>query len=298
MRANPLFTPRSGRITLSLLAVVALLMALIMPAFIVGGTQRALAQDGNPSETGTISVFKTLVDEIGQQDTPMRRDTSLAGFEIDFLVFAGETNTGTPVDTITVTLGENANGEGNIGDGSEGRATSIELPVGTFTVCEVEVARGPNGEEVLLDAEPRPEASNGGSTGGQQEQTFENCITVEITAGNAELQFLDEQVEEEPTEIPDNQQEEPNGEEPEASPMPDGKSPDNQQDDKDTDTDTDTGTGDDKQVDEDTGMGAGDDKQEELPTTGGAPVGGIFSLFGMAAAAVAGMGLFTVWRRA
>ncbi len=260
MRANPLFTPRSGRITLSLLAVVALLMALIMPAFIVVGTQRAAAQDtGNPSETGTISVFKTLVDEIGQQDTPMGRDTSLAGFEIDFLVFAGETNTGTPVDTITVTLGENANGGGNVGNGSEGRATSIELPVGTFTVCEVEVARGPNGEEVLLDAEPRPEAGNGGSTGGQrQEQTFENCITVEITAGNAELQFLDEQAEQ-PTEIPDNQQ-----------------------DDKDTDTD----------------RGTADDRQEELPTTGGAPVGGILSLFCMAAAAMAGIGLFAVRRRA
>ncbi len=266
MRANPPSIPRSGRITPKLLTVVALLMALIMPAFLAVGPQRAVAQDGNPSETGTISVFKTLVDDIGQQDTPMGRDTSLAGFEIDFLVFAGETNTGTPVDTITVTLGENANGEGNVGNGSEGRATSIELEVGTFTVCEVEVARGPNGEEVLLDAEPRPEAGNGGSTGGQQEQTFENCITVEITAGNAELQFLDEQVEELPTEIPDNQQE-------------------------DTDTDTDTGADDDKQVDE-------DNKQEELPTTGGAPVDGILSLFGMAAAAMAGMGLFAVRRRA
>ncbi len=260
MRANPLSIPGSGRITPRLLTVVALLMALIMPAFLAVGPQRAVAQDGNPSETGTISVFKTLVNDIGQQDTPQNRDTSLAGFEIDFLVFAGETNTGTPVDTITVTLGENANGGGNVGNGSEGRATSTELPVGTFTVCEVEVARGPNGEQVPLDAEPRPEAGNGGSTGGQQqEQTFENCITVEITAGNAELQFLDEQVEEVPTEIHDNQQ-----------------------DDKDTDTDT----------------GADDNKQEELPTTGGAPVGGILSLFGMAAAAVAGMGLFAVRRRA
>lgn len=257
MRVNPLSIPGSGRITPKLLTVVALLMALIMPAFVAVGPKQARAQGGNPSETGTISVFKTLVNDIGQQDTPQNRDTSLAGFEIDFLVFAGETNTGTPVDTITVTLGENANGEGNVGNGSEGRATSTELPVGTFTVCEVEVARGPNGEMVPLDAEPRPEAGNGGSTGGQQEQTFENCITVEITAGNAELQFLDEQVEEEPTEIPDNQQ-----------------------DDKDTDT------------------GAEDDKQEELPTTGGAPVGGILSLFGMAAAAVAGMGLFAVRRRA
>ena len=268
MRANPLSIPGSVRITPRLLTVVALVMALIMPAFLAAGTQRARAQE----VTGTISVFKTLVTDIGQQDTPQNRDTSLAGFEIDFLVFAGETDTGTPVDTITVTLGENANDGGNVGNGSQGRATSIELEVGTYTVCEVEVARGPNGEEVLLDAEPRPEAGNGGSTGGQQEQTFENCITVETTGGNAELKFLDEQVEEvptekpteTPTEIPDNQQE--------------GEKPD-------------TGVGDDKQVDE-------DDKQEELPTTGGVSVGGLFSLFGMATAAVAGLGLFAARRRA
>jgi hypothetical protein len=67
--------------------------------------------------------------------------------------------------------------------------------------------------------------------------------------------------------------------------------PDNQQDDKGTDTDTDTGAGDDKQVDE-------DDEQEELPTTGGVPVGGPFSLFGMAAAAVSGLGLFALRRTA
>ena len=277
MRANPLSIPGSVRITPRLLTVVALVMALIMPAFLAAGTQRARAQE----VTGTISVFKTLVTDIGQQDTPQNRDTSLAGFEIDFLVFAGETNTGEPVDTITVTLGENANDGGNVGNGSQGRATSIELEVGTYTVCEVEVARGPNGEEVLLDAEPRPEAGNGGSTGGQQEQTFENCITVETTGGNAELKFLDEQVEEvptekpteTPTEIPDNQQEEPKGEEPKEM-------PDNQQEGEKPDT------------------GVGDDKQEELPTTGGVPVGGLFSLFGMAAAAVAGLGLFAVRRRA
>ena len=89
---------------------------------------------------------------------------------------------------------------------------------------------------------------------------------------------------------PDNQQEEPKGEEPKGEgpkgEEPKGEEPtdlpDNQQDDKDTDTDT----------------GVSDDKQEELPTTGGAPVGGLFSLFGMATAAVAGLGLFAVRRRA
>lgn len=85
-----------------------------------------------------------------------------------------------------------------------------------------------------------------------------------------------------------------------------GETPDNQQDHKDTGM----GAGDDKQVDEDkdSGIGAEDDKQgempvegdkqEELPVTGGAPVGGFFSLFGMAAAAVAGLGLFAARRRA
>jgi hypothetical protein len=77
-----------------------------------------------------------------------------------------------------------------------------------------------------------------------------------------------------------------------------GETPDNQQDDKGTDTDT--GAGVDKQVDEDkdTGTGAGDDKQGELPVTGGAPVSGLFSLFGAASAAVVCLGLFAVRRRA
>ena len=172
---------------LLLASVLALALFAAVPALAQG-------QDGGPSDDGEIAVFKTLCDDIGQQDTCMGRDTSLDGFEIDFLVFEGEDNTGPLVQTITVTLGENENGGGNLGNGSMGRAVGEPLPAGdTFTVCEVEEARNPEtGEVVLLDAEPRPEAGNGGSTGGQQTQFGENCITVELTDGTAELKFLDE----------------------------------------------------------------------------------------------------------
>ncbi len=142
-----------------------------------------------PSQTGRVAVFKFLCESIGQQDTCNGRDTSLAGFMIEFQIFDDD---GMLVDTITVTLGENANGEGNTGGGSQGRIVSDPLPIGTYTVCEVPFAFNDEGDRVPLDAEPRPEAGNGGSTGGQQEQTGENCITVTITAGTAELKFLDE----------------------------------------------------------------------------------------------------------
>ncbi len=158
----------------------------------VGCAAVADGTDGNPSETGNIAVFKFLCEDIGQQDTCNGRDTSLAGFTIDFQIFAGEGTEGDLVETVTVTLGENAGGGGNTGGGSQGRIVSGDLPVGTFTVCEVEVAIGPNGEEVPLEAFPRPTAGEGGSTGGtNQEQLGENCIVVDLTPGTAELKFLD-----------------------------------------------------------------------------------------------------------
>ena len=144
------------------------------------------------TQTGNIAVFKTLCEEIGQQDTCMGREDLLEGFTIDFQIFEGEGTDGELVETVTVTLGENAGGGGNTGAGSQGRIVSGDLPVGTFTVCEVEVAIGPNGEEVGLEAFPRPTAGEGGSTGGtNQEQFGDNCIIVELTPGTAELKFLD-----------------------------------------------------------------------------------------------------------
>ncbi len=262
------------------------------------------AGDEQDDNTGNIAVFKTLCEDIGQQDTCMGRDTSLAGFEIDFQIFEGEGTTGELVDTVTVTLGRNANGEGNVGNGSQGFALSEELTPGTFTVCEVEVARGPNGETVTLNAEPRPEAGNGGSTGGtNQEQLGDNCIVVELTPGIAELQFLDEVVEQ--TTPPDNQQEE------KGTPTPTVPA-DNQQEetgagDEQDDKQDDTGSGEmpDNQQ-EDTGAGdEQDDQQEEvdvpsqMPSTGAggaipAAGAGIMSLAGIAAMAGA---LFTRRKR-
>lgn len=69
---------------------------------------------------------------------------------------------------ITVTLGENADGGGNTGSGSQGR--SVGAPA--------------TGEEVQLDSETWP----GGSSGGANQQQFgDDCITVELTPGTAEL---------------------------------------------------------------------------------------------------------------
>ncbi len=144
------------------------------------------------ASSGSIAVFKTLCDRIGQQDTCNGRDTSLTGYSIDFQVFAGLNSTTLPVlQTITVTLNENANGQGNVGNGSQGRTAGSPLPVGPYTVCEVPFAFM-GAVSVPLDAEPRPTASQGGSTGGSTQTQFgDNCISVSLTPGTAELKFLD-----------------------------------------------------------------------------------------------------------
>jgi len=83
------------QLALSMLAVLALVLSLFATATPV------LA---NPSLTGKIAVFKTMCQEIGQQDTCNGRDTSLNNYMIDFQVFAGTATSGTPVTTLTVTL--------------------------------------------------------------------------------------------------------------------------------------------------------------------------------------------------
>jgi hypothetical protein len=144
-------------------------------------------------ETGQIAVFKTMCESIGEQDVCNGRDTSLDGWMVDFDIYAGDAPEGDPMDTVTVTLGLNANGEGNLGDGSQGRILSGDLEVGAYTVCEIPVAYDGDGNEVNLDAVPRPEAGNGGSTGGGQDQIAgTDCVVVEVTAsGTAEVKFLD-----------------------------------------------------------------------------------------------------------
>ncbi|HEX7195594.1 MAG TPA: prealbumin-like fold domain-containing protein, partial [Candidatus Limnocylindria bacterium] len=151
----------------------------------------------NGGESGLIAIFKTMCESIGQQDTCNGRDTSLDGYMIDFEIRAGASADGELIETATVTLNENAEGEGNTGNGSQGRVLSAELEPGTYTVCEIPVAylldEGGNViDEVDLEAVPRPEAGNGGSTGGDQEQIAgTDCVVVEVTAGTAEVKFLD-----------------------------------------------------------------------------------------------------------
>jgi hypothetical protein len=146
--------------------------------------------------TGNIGIFKQMCDNIGKQDVCNGRDTSLEGYSIDYTVqpVVGGV-AGASVQTITVVLGDNSGGGGNVGGGSQGRKVGTALPVGTYLVCE---APHPNpfaykqGEDnVPLDALPRPEPGNGGSSGGPQVEQ-DNCILVTITTGTSELKFLDQ----------------------------------------------------------------------------------------------------------
>jgi prealbumin domain-containing protein len=181
----------STRLMFILLATFALVMSLLV------SVQSARA--GEPG-AGTIAIFKTMCASIGQQDTCNGRDTSLAGYHIDYTIT--DTATQQLVTTITVTLGENAGGGGNTGGGSQGRIESDPLPVAQYKVCEAPdgapIAYLEGEEDVLLDALPRPESGNGGSTGGPQTQEGD-CIVVTITTGTSELKFLDQQLEPEGT---------------------------------------------------------------------------------------------------
>ena len=146
-----------------------------------------------PSQSGRIAIFKFMCDRIGQQDTCNGRDTSLSDYHVDFEVRAGEnTTSGAVVQRIVVTLSDNGEGGGNTGNGSQGRAVGAPLPLGTYTVCEVQLAYRQGYPSVALIAAPRPSASEGGSTGGtNQQQVSGHCIQVTLTPGTAELKFLD-----------------------------------------------------------------------------------------------------------
>jgi hypothetical protein len=181
----------STRLLLVLLAAFGLLVSLMVTA--------RPAHAGEVG-AGTIAIFKTMCESIGQQDTCNGRDKTLAGYHIDYTIT--NTDTDALVQTITLTLGENAGGGGNTGGGSQGRIESDPLVVGTYTVCEAPdgapIAYLDGHDDVLLDALPRPEPGNGGSSGGGQVQDGA-CIVVEVTTGTAELKFLDQQVEPEGT---------------------------------------------------------------------------------------------------
>jgi uncharacterized repeat protein (TIGR01451 family) len=178
---------RSGPRTLTALAVLGLLVSLL-----------AVASPVAAEEPGNIAIFKTMCDSIGSQDTCNGRDTSLAGWHIDYTVQEDDAQ-GATVQTIVVTLGENAGGGGNTGGGSQGRAEGAALPAGTYLVCEVPVAYNDEvpRDEIPLDVLARPEASGGGSTGGNQQQVGDECILFDLGTGTEELKYLD-QVQPEP----------------------------------------------------------------------------------------------------
>lgn len=180
--------PSPLRILFILLGAAALLMSLLVTARPTAAGEVA---------SGTIAIFKTMCESIGKQDVCNGRDTSLDGWHIDYTVQNDEDEV---VQTITVTLGENAQDTGNTGGGSQGRNEGEPLPVGTYLVCEIPVAYNDADprDEVPLDVLPRPEPGNGGSSGGAQEQ-IGSCILVTITTGTSELKFLDQQLEPEGT---------------------------------------------------------------------------------------------------
>jgi len=176
------------RLLIAFLGAAAILTSLLVVA------RPALA---GVEDKGIIAIFKTMCDNIGKQDTCNGRDTSLDDWHIDFTVQDEEDEL---VQTIVVTLGDNAGGGGSTGAGSQGRAQGTPLPVGTYLVCEIPIAYNDADprDEVPLDVTPRPEPGNGGSTGGAQQQ-IDNCILVTITTGTSELKFLDQQLEPEGT---------------------------------------------------------------------------------------------------
>lgn len=179
---------RLSRVALLMLALlVGIPLTLALLAGILLLPNQAHAQE--PS----ITVRKILVQNVGQQDTPQNRDTSLSGYRITFEVFAGATAAGTAIDNITVTLNQNAQGQGDQGNGSQGTTTSdFTLTAGqVYTVCEIPLA-STGTMEVPLTVAPRPTASQGGSTGGQQTQLGTNCITFTQGPGNTVVNFLNQ----------------------------------------------------------------------------------------------------------
>jgi hypothetical protein len=189
-------TTTTGRSSTRLLFIFLAAFALVMS--LVVSVRPTLG--GETGDQGTIAIFKTMCDSIGQQDTCNGRDSSLDGYHIDYTVT--DTETDQLVQTIVLTLGENAGGGGNTGGGSQGRIESEPLDVGEYEVCEAPdgapIAYLEGEDDVPLDALPRPESGNGGSTGGGQTQDGD-CIIVTITTGTSELKFLNQQLEPEGT---------------------------------------------------------------------------------------------------
>ncbi len=161
---------------MALLALVALAAAAVFAAPVVRAQE----------DTGTITIRKVICDSV-ERDTNCveSRDTRLDGYNIDFEVRRGPNPNGALVQTITVTINENAQGQGDPGNGSQGQAQGEEIRVGTYTVCDTAVAYR-DGDEVLLDPEPRPDET----TGGARQTENGDCITVDLVPGNNVLNFI------------------------------------------------------------------------------------------------------------
>lgn len=138
--------------------------------------------------TGLITVVKYICETINDPTTCTEsRDDSLDGYRVDFLVHPGENDDQPSVQTITVEIGENAAEEGAVGSGSEGRESgATELPLGMYTVCDQAVAYKAGADDVRLRVRPRPEETSGGSN----QTSTGNCITVDIVPGNNVLKFV------------------------------------------------------------------------------------------------------------
>ncbi len=179
---------RRNRMVLFGVLTLVLLVGTISTILLVQKNQEL--REKASSTTGIIAIFKMMCIEIGQQDVCNGRDTSLKDYKIDYHVHNGSNDQGSVVQTITVQLSNNDQSHGNTGDGSQGRNTGSALETGIYTVCEVPVAYKDN-DRVPLHVEPRPTASQGGSSGGSPQNQFgDKCITVQLNPGEPELKFL------------------------------------------------------------------------------------------------------------
>ena len=178
---------RTGPRALSALGILALLASLLAIASPVAAG----------ADVGTFAIFKTMCQNIGQQDTCNGRDDSLVDYHIDFTVDPVDAN-GDPregqSEIITVTLGDNDGDGGNLGGGSQGRKQGGDLQPGFYLVCEIPIAYKDGEDDVPLAVLPRPDASGGGSTGGSQAQFGDACVLVNLGTGTEEVKFLDQQI--------------------------------------------------------------------------------------------------------
>jgi hypothetical protein len=167
----------------SLLRAAVGLTAVVLVAALLYGSRPA-AVVGAPPTQGTITADKTMCVAFGVNNTCDEKDITLSGYSIDFQVRAGADNVdgADVVQTITVVL--------TLAGGAQGHETGALLDPGTYTVCEVPIAKKTGQSDLDLDVAPRPEAGNGGSSGGQQTVSGD-CINVVVTTGNSQVKFLD-----------------------------------------------------------------------------------------------------------